>query len=460
MIEARSHQGPTPAPPEQQFRTQTGLKGQPPSHASPPGAAAGFSLTELMLTLLIAVTIYGGVAATFSEMRKGATDQSRSSALSGSIRGVNVQMQHDFANAGRGLWDLSAFNIRYNFSDSFVAGAQPRYFHGVTDHDVEDISGQSTIIVQWFDYDVIGGNESKSPTFLFDLGVGEDFPAGGLFTTANFIGPTAYLQTVEPGDIFVIYNNAARTTTSAYTDIEGEGTLAVWNHEQVGGAVDPLNTAVLLEVSEVSPVEAVGSADYGNLQQITVNFAETGDSYFSPDMEGDSISFPFSRPAEAGDPRLLDNTMFARKLGSRDDFHRVRYIIDNTGTYPTLMRIHNNDDPEVLMTNVTDFSIFLGLDVAPNIPPNSVQINHMDGTLSATDPAAWAYEAADFGVSYDDYQTLLGRHALAANVLITAESTAETSDGRLPTKSFNSRFRIANTVPLPFYNKANNIAAE
>ncbi len=460
MIGARSVQWHKAAPLRFTVKSQTWRQPDPPT-SSPPCRGRrrfGFSLTELMVSLLLAAIIMSGVAATFSQMRTSTGDQARTASLYSGVRGLNVQLHHDFSNAGRGLWDMSAYNIRYNFVDTFVAGGgQPRYFYGVTDHDVD--GGQSTIVLQWWDYDVMGDTNSKSPTFLFDLGSGAEFPADGIFSTANLVGPANYLGEISPGDIFLIHGNRARTTTAAYNQVEGEATAAVWNHNDVGGLAEPTNTAVLLEVSRVGGVALTGDPAYGSLSQVQVDFTATADSYFSNDLEGDSMFFPFQRPSSFGDRDdwgNLDNMVYARKLGHRDDFHRVRYIVDNSGRWPVLTRTHNNDTPEIILSNITDFSIFMGLDVTPGTVPANTLISDMDGTVNGTVDELWAYEHTDYNTSYDDYQILIGRHAMAANITINSESTTETSKGYRPKASFNSRFRINTGLPQPVNNKAKN----
>lgn len=462
MIGARSFKWREAAPLKFTVNSHTWRQCDPPT-SSPPRCGQrrlGFSLTELMVSLLLASVIMSGVAATFSQMRTSAGDQARTAEVYSGVRGLNVQLHHDFSNAGRGLWDMSAYNIRYNFVDSFVSGTGlPRYFYGVTDHDVDGVSGQSTIVLQWWDYDVVGESSSKSPTFLFDLGSGASFPPDGVFSTAYLVGPSNYLAEISAGDIFLIHGNRARATTSAYNQIEGEATEAVWNHADVGALPEPTNTAVLLEVSRVGGVALTGDPAYGNLSQVQVDFTATADSYFSNDLEGDSMVFPFQRPASFADREAwgnLDNMVYARKLGHRDNFHRVRYLVDNTGKYPVLTRIHNNDNPEIILSNISDFSVYIGLDVSPGILPTTTLIRDMDGTVNGTADALWALNHTDYSASYDDYQTLIGRHAMAANVTIAAESTNETSKGYRPKASFNSRFRVNTGLPQPINNKAKN----
>ncbi|CAM2068917.1 Prepilin-type N-terminal cleavage/methylation domain-containing protein [Sulfidibacter corallicola] len=433
---------------------------------------SGFSLTELMVTLVISIVVLGGLMASFSRINQSTRDASRSNDMTVSMNGLSTQLRHDFANAAKGLSDMSAMNIKYRFTPGFVAEVNNgNFFYGVTNH-VEDGNGFSSITLQWFDYDLVGAEASTTPSFVFTLPGGGNAWPGQVVSGLVHSNNEDDLNLLQEGDVFLVYQTSALTQNEAYQREDGQP--AAWNNPALNQPGTAKTDALLVQVSAMGGVEA---SSLNLAFQRELQFTPAGDNMFDNDFPGGSIDNVY---AETGPQTLPDlglnaqgdgdnkfavqaDIIIARRLSPGTGFHRVRYEVDlsgvhpNTGqTVPTLLRFHNNDTPEVIAVGVTQFRISLGMDVDPSSDPGLVLLADMDGAVSVRDTlTTWADSAADLGVSEDNYRIIIGRHAMVARVDFGLETLTSNlvKDSGTPDKqarSFSQQFKINTTLPTPY----------
>jgi len=112
-----------------------------------------------------------------------------------------------------------------------------------------------------------------------------------------------------------------------------------------------------------------------------------------------------------------------------------------------------NGVEQVVATNVTDFSIRLGIDVPLDLTPDSIdRKTHMDGYVSRLDGTAWTRGFEDTvnpwaSITNAEFKRIIGRHAIAAEVTFAQESLEKDTgekDSPSRSRSFVQQFTIAN----------------
>jgi prepilin-type N-terminal cleavage/methylation domain-containing protein len=424
---------------------------------------SGFSLTEVMVTVAITGIIMTGVVMTFSRVNKSTTNSARKSAQTNTLRGVSEIFRHDFNSAGQGVGDLIAYNIRYSLNSALTgvgidpdAKADP-YFYGVADLDYEDKgSGDnfSTITLQWFDYDFTQG--SASPTFFVSGYQWED--------SGTYLGPIVLssnnaddIAGLSEDDVLIFYKIRLLYEASTYED------FAIWNAGLKDASDNPENEAIILQVGSVTNSGVGGFTDVTEKATITIK----GDGLFQNVFTSNKY-LTKTEDVETELETRLDSVghppkwaFVARKLGTGDDYHRVKYSVDRgAGTDSwALIRYSNVGTvmvPEVIATGLSDFQIKLGLDVPVGTAPTSVVRDDIDGYVTASQTNVWTMMVgtnpsplASWGAfSVDDFKIMIGRHALVADVMFTQELTDKTEKG--VERTFQEQYRILNVnLPMP-----------
>lgn len=428
----------------------------------------GFSLTELMLALLLTVIITTGMVATFRSIRTTTADSARTNSITTSLKSLSNQMRQDFSNSGKGLTDLSLYNVQYQFMPGFNNEANNgQFLYGVTDHDL-DGSGNSSITIQWFDYEVNRGMNSITPSFLFSF----DDPnnpnplTGGAIHSNN----TAALDSVQPGDIFLVYNIQPMLTsnTSQYTRDEPDKP-APWNNENLQPENNVGNNAIVVQVTEVGARVAPGNSSLQH--SVPLTFSAEPDHVFSNNYPGGGLRFGMDGGATITNAPALTQVdlavngsgqitlphFVARKFGNSANFHRVTYFVETAGNgRQTLMRRHNDDDPEPIATNVTNFQVDLGFDVNPATAPAAVLLADQNGSVSGVQgnaDAFWITDPDTYPGTPENYHIFMGRHAIAARVTFALETITDTASGGPPARAqrgFEQQFRINSYLPMPY----------
>lgn len=429
---------------------------------------SGFSLTELMLALLITLVIGTGLMATFKSINASTSDSIRANDITTSLKSLSNQLRYDFSNAGRGLTDLSLYNIQYQFMNDFNSEANAgKNFYGITDH-TREADGTSSITLQWFDYEINRGPESITPTFLFSFtnpAVTNPLDAGNLHSNS-----VAALNAVQEGDIFLVYSIAPMLTSNTSQYLRDEATKpAPWNNPALGPNTTVGNNAVLVQASVVGALTPPADSSLQNARAVT--FGAVAGTVFSNNFPGggltrdmDPSAMLTNAPALTlanlsvdGSGAITQPQFLARKLGNSGNFHRVTYYVDTAASgMKTLMRQHNNDDPEVIAVNINDFQISLGFDVDPSIAPADVLLADQNGSVNAnlTQPDSfWIEDSTGFPGGADNYHIFVGRHAIAAKISFTQSSLTDSWTGgpsQPVTRSFEQQFRVNSFLPMPY----------
>ncbi|CAM2005897.1 hypothetical protein [Acanthopleuribacter pedis] len=428
----------------------------------------GFSLTELMLALLLTLIISSGLVATFRSIRSTTADSARTNSITTSLKSLSNQMRYDFLNAGKGLSDLSIYNVQYEFVPAFENEVNNgKFMYGVTDH-IVDANGDSNITLQWFDYEVNRGMGSITPTFLFSF----DDPnnsnplTGGTIHSNN----TGALDAVQEGDIFLVYNIQPMLTSNTSQYLRDEPTKpAPWNNANLQPDNGVGNNAVLVQVTNAGG--RVAPADSSLQHSVPLTFGLVDGGVFTNnypggglrrDMNGAAVitnapALTLANLSVNGTGAITEPHFLARKLGNSSNFHRVTYYVETApdGTR-TLMREHNSDAPEVIATNINRFEVELGFDVNPATAPVNVLLADQNGSVSAvtSDPDAfWLASADAYPGSAEDYHVFTGRHAIAARVSFSLETQTETASlgaARRLERGFEQQFRINSFLPMPY----------
>ena len=118
----------------------------------------GFTLTEMMTTLLVTSIVMAGVVVTFNKVTTSADNAARSADLTNSARGLAALLASDFANAGRGFSDLNALDIRFQYHEDFyifpTGSTKDLNMYAISDLAFDESKGLSEITLNWFDYDI------------------------------------------------------------------------------------------------------------------------------------------------------------------------------------------------------------------------------------------------------------------------------------------------------------------
>ncbi len=429
---------------------------------------SGFSLTELMLALLLTLIIGTGLMVTFKSIRSTTSDSIRANDITTSLKSLSNQLRYDFSNAGRGFTDLSLYNIQYQFMNDFINEPNVgKNFHGITDH-TREADGNSAITLQWFDYEINRGAESITPTFVFSFAnpaVTNPLDAGSLHS--NNVNA---LNGVQEGDIFLVYSIAPMLTSNTSQYLRDEASKpAPWNNPALGPSTTVGNNAVLVQVNAVGAITPPATSSLQNERAVT--FGAVAGTIFSNNFPGGGLtrgmdpavtltnasaltdaSLAISSNGAVTSPQFL-----ARKLGNSNNFHRVTYYVETAASgRKTLMRQHNNDDPEVIAINIDNFQISLGFDVDPAIAPANVLLADQNGSVNAniSEPDSyWIEDSSAYPNGLDDYHVFVGRHAVAAKVSFTQSSLTDSWTGgpsQPVQRSFEQQFRINSFLPMPY----------
>ena len=427
----------------------------------------GFSLIEVMMTILLSLVVMAGLANTLRKVQSSVKNASAGSDLSNSTRALAKLMRNDFANAGRGFGDLLAIQAHYAFNPDFVdIATEDRIMYAVDDL-VKDAAGSvaetSGITLHWFDYDIGTSATGTNPTYLVNMPEG-DWPIDGVYTNTLelYSMNEEHLESLEPGDVLFFYKHEILTEQDWF--IDGD---AIWNRDEMedGGDFEK-NSGVILQIGEVSSLSESIDEDLPGMSLVTINFAAEG-TFFTNDLSTsiNNTQFPgynFTedlgvaiRDSEQGYPSLPADVHVARKLGDEKSFHRVQYSVEQeTGDDPAVLIRTHNGSREVIATNVTEFSIKIGMDIAPGLPPDAVMRTDMDGYVSIGEMDNWTQSYSDYGTTAELFRTMIGRHAVSAEVSFTQEAfVRDRSDTTMTTgkktRSFVEQFRIwNNTLPM------------
>jgi len=427
----------------------------------------GYSLVEILVTLAVTSLVLAGLVSTFTTVSQGINNTTKKSSQTNTLRGLSEMMRKDFAAAGQGVSDLNAYNIRYVLSSGFTginnddgSADRPRYFYGVHDVDFEPVSGKdfSSVTLQWFDYKYASG--ADRPTFFVSDYQWED--------SGTYVGPLVlstsdpdHIDDLQSGDIMVFYKLRVMYDQDAYAADAGP---AIWNagHETDGF---PDNEAIILQIDSITQGASGGFDDLDYKVQITFK----SDGLFYNNFPDPEERMQTRIPVQSGN--LADKidkghpppqSFIARKLGDEESYRRVVYSIrkmDSSNNY-VLIRSSNvgtTSYEELVATNVSDFRVRLGLDLAVGIEPGLVQRSDVDGYVTLTDNTAWTmsytynpglppWPTSD--IDLDDFRTVIGRHTLTADVLFTQKADDKLDSSVV--RTFRQQFRVLNnTLPMP-----------
>ncbi len=431
---------------------------------------SGFSLVELMTTIAVVGVVMVGVIATFSRINSSTKNASRGLDITNSTQGIQELLKHDFGKAGKGISDLAALNFHYKFSPSFVQETTPSPFlYGVADLDYDSMSGSSEVTLQWFDYSLSAANEGRNPTFLMAFDTGESWDATGLYTGPVHIlsNNSTYLNEIESGDIFVFYRYQIFTEASEFA----EG-AAIWNSNVVDEAGNPVNSAVVLQIGTVtSPIDVAQPAEHGIDLDFQVTATLAPSTFFDNDLSANPVVTPYVKMSRTFPSALIDendgalrfpaSAYLARKLGNSSGFHRVHYRVEDSSQGEKILVRNENGRREIVATGVTKFEVYIGIDTANGMQPDAIQNTDIDGYVSSMSRPSWTRGLSDpdngWGVSEEEFKIILGRHAMAAEVHFTQQSTFRDSadqdtggEGNRKIRSFVQQFRIWNNgLPMP-----------
>lgn len=429
---------------------------------------SGFSLTELMLALLLTVIIGTGLMVTFKSIRAATSDSIRANGITTSLKSLSNQLRYDFSNAGRGFTDLSLYNIQYQFMNDFINEPNAgKNFYGITDH-TREADGNSAITLQWFDYEINRGPTSITPTFLFSFanpGVTNPLDAGNLHSNS-----VNALTDVQEGDIFLVYSIAPMLTSNTSQYLRDEATKpAPWNNPALNPNTTVGNNAVLVQANAVGAITPPADSSLQNARAVT--FGAVAGTVFNNNFPGGGLTRGMDPSATLtnaaaltlanlsvdGSGAITQPQFLARKLGNSNNFHRVTYYVETAPSgRKTLMRQHNNDDPEVIAVNIDNFQISLGFDVDPSIAPADVLLADQNGSVNANvnEPDSfWIEDGTAYPGSLEDYHIFVGRHAIAAKVSFTQSSLTDSWTGgpsQPVQRSFEQQFRVNSFLPMPY----------
>ena len=411
-----------------------------------------FTLTEMLVGILISFLLVGGLIATFNAVNLGVKNASRSNDLTQITRNVFNLLNADLTSAGRGISDLGAYQI--HFGHSLKTNDEP-FFFGIVGQ--PELNGSSQVIFQWFEYDMLG-----SPTYVVTnvngggLSDGDPWgsPPSSVELVTNFIDDPAMSELGE-GDIFLLYNpelmyNKPDIHEKIYTEINGDYT---WNEVALN------NGAMILQATsvEVDGPNGIAKVSFGEGKSFLTGFNPPENAYSQ--MTGTMEQAMTAALADAksgssanGTPNQVKppvNAWLARKLSSGEGFRRVRYFLNPDNAL--IRRDESLGQPEdmVVATNVEEFDFFVGTDVVNPLAQSDP--NEWDNAVAITDDASW------LGAANTTQEVVrIGRHAVAAQMRITVKSLirnvqAETED-TYKTRTFEKNWRLRNNhTPLPTY---------
>ncbi|PIE02808.1 MAG: hypothetical protein CSA81_05680 [Acidobacteria bacterium] len=401
----------------------------------------GFSLIELMVTLLISILLVGGFVLAMNNISTGTRNAARSTDLTNLSRGVFKLMQSDLYNVSRGISDLNMYQIHIN---SDVAAADENLFWGITDLSSTG-AGNSAIEFQWFNYHKryvdAAGKTYTVPSYLsnntfavIDRLAGASKPWDNVIpnlTIMSTIVNDPEIQDIKVGDYFLIYNpNLLYDEDNNNLDTLHDQTNS---HTGLLKEDDFENGAMILQVTQVAdaPVPPgysdtdCGAAGFGYNSAKDLRF---GGTTFSNALGSNVPKCDYTRPVEpcvgkffttstdlVTQPRTAPGTWLARKLGSgtstREDYNRVRYYRNGD----TLLRDHNGNTM-IVASNVEHFEVQIGMDVTDTI-------QDWDGAVYPGEPGRWISKFEDLTGGNSQYRrAMVGKHALAVKVIIKFRS--------------------------------------
>lgn len=406
-----------------------------------------FTLIELLVSLAISVIILGGVIATFSRMNEGIRNASRSSDITNSVRGTFTLFQKELFAAARGFGDLNTYQIHYSNPDA----AEEDFFYSLAG--LDDGGDGSEIVLQWFDYDYSA--RDANPTFVAQTESGTNMPGGfgvafSPMIFASTVDADPALLAVNEGDVFIVYCGDALYDTTWY-DLRD-------NTDSGSFLVDETTIPVGAGIVSIAQMSNLGAA--GDFKtRILVDFdagGTFGNSFSVPmttpynhPIQGPSayLNSVTTKPADSGKVRFPPGTWFARKVGTQQNFHRVKYSVDGT----TLLREENGQEM-ILSTEVEDFKISIGVDELD-------LTQDWDGAVSALEPAYWVTNYDSFP-NGDAGREAVGKHAMAAIVELkksslfkdTSNSDTDNTGSEKKTRYFKQQYRLKNMhLPLGNY---------
>lgn len=420
----------------------------------------GFTLIEILMGLFLSLIVVAGVTAALTGINSGVRNASRSSDLTNNIRGVFQILQRDVYLASRGVGDVNLLQVHFNNPNAI----DETLFYGISS--IDEDTGDSELVLQYFDYDYTAAGVDGNPTFVVDwLGSNgnEDWPPNiPPLHLMSAIANDPALADVQQGDLFLLYSSdpVYRAEINALALSLNGG--AFYNELLMSeGGVG--NGAFLLQVVAIEPTAPddgfdCGGDEGGYQSAIRVAF---GGTTFVNDFAANPVRTKYTEPAikcprmalidqDSGAAKLgwvkpPNGTWLARKLGDATAYHRVVYSVDNG----TLIRNENGVDM-ILASNVTDFTIDVGLDIRPGAA------DPWDGSVSVLDTDYWIRDMDVLAGVRDESRAYLGRHALSMRTSITFESlfvdqedTTAQGSGNRKVRTLTNQIRIKNQhLPL------------
>jgi len=407
-------------------------------------AKKGFTLVELLVGLALSAVLIGAIAVTFNTVNTGVKNAHRSNDLSQTVRNLFILFQNDLSTAGLGFADLATLQIHMNKQ----AGAAGDLFYPIAEL-TEDGNGFSDVSFQWFEYDLL-----NSPTFMVSAmdpapwNDGDTFSSAILWAT-DLNNPD--IAEIASGDIFLIYNPAINYEFNLHQKIYDSYAIGIeWDESVLA------NGAMIMQVSG-APVDGglAGSSALVNFggSSFGATLTDAPDNPYTEGADPTTLADSWLRQFQVQPPT---DAWVARKLGDADSFREVRYFVQNG----TLLRTVSNGRPDSLETmvmaeNVVDFTVAIGVDVSLG---NITDQTAWDGAVAYEDPMN---EIWFTNPSTDDERMLVGRHGLAARLVITVESNIEDlfdtqasgqSANANKQRTFATQFRIRNrTRPVINY---------
>ncbi|MCB1042035.1 MAG: prepilin-type N-terminal cleavage/methylation domain-containing protein [Acidobacteria bacterium] len=407
-----------------------------------------FTLIEILIGMALSLIVIAGVAAAFNVINSGARNAARSSDLTNNIRGVFQILQNDLYKASQGVGDLNPLQIHFNNPTL----TSEELFFGISS--LDDDSGNSEFVIQYFDYDMLAGGDDTNPTFVVDWpgSTGPELwpPAIPNLILMSSLPNDPGLANLQPGDILLIYcvNAVYNVSVDQYINSLGATAFTDESHFTDGGIG---NGAMLVQVADR---EETNPDPQFVCYESAVRVA-LGGPVFVNDFGG-NVRTPYTEPdpfyscplnflqsddgSKKGRIRPAGDTWLARKLGRQAAYHRVTYRLDAN----TLIREENGVDM-ILASNVTAFDLEVGLDVVPGSG------DRWDGSVSVADPASWFSDMDDIDPDRDSARAYMGRHTVSVRASVSFESLmTDTSDtgaggtGGTKIRSMANQFRIKN----------------